>query len=227
MIEKSMNEIRIYSATKGKKEDTNLYKSLKEYKACYAYKDLIFKENNTESLQKCYNGFIEHARSNSIDIALFVHDDVHINCTDLYSRLIDSAKDYPVFGVAGATACKIGDPALWHLMSEKKDQRGCVAHGTREQYAYSSFGYLPSRCVLIDGVLIGVTIKDLPIEVKFDESYPSKFHYYDLDFSLECNRNKVKMGIVDIPIIHASPGLTNPNEEFYKGQEYFINKWKK
>ena len=35
------------------------------------------------------------------------------------------------------------------------------------------------------------------------------------------------MGIVDIPIIHSSPGLTNPNEEFYKGQEYFIKKWKK
>lgn len=34
------------------------------------------------------------------------------------------------------------------------------------------------------------------------------------------------MGVVDIPIIHSSPGLTDPNREYYKGQEYFINKWK-
>ena len=218
--------IKIYSATKGKKEDTNIYKSIKEYKTYYAYKDLIIKENNTESLQKCYNEFIEHARSNNIDIALLIHDDVHINCSDLYNRLVHSAESFNVFGVAGAVSCKIGNPALWHLMSEKQDQRGCVAHGSREQYAYSSFGPLPSRSLLIDGVLIGININSLPAKVKFDETYPSKFHYYDLDFSLECNRNSVKIGVVDIPIIHQSPGLTNPNEEFYKGQDYFIKKWK-
>ena len=40
-------------------------------------------------------------------------------------------------------------------------------------------------------------------------------------------KNSVKIGVVDIPIIHSSPGLTNPNKEFYEGQKYFINKWKK
>tara|TARA_A100000171_G_scaffold22048_1_gene20483 strand:- start:1042 stop:1725 length:684 start_codon:yes stop_codon:yes gene_type:complete len=226
MIEKSMNKIRIYSATKGKKEDTNLYKSIKEYKSCYAYKDLSFKENNKESLQKCYNTFLEDARRNSIDIAVIIHDDVYINCYDLYARLQDSAEYYTVFGVAGASSCKISNPALWHIMSERKDQRGCVAHGTPGQYSYTSFGPVPGRCLLIDGVLIGIDINKLPENVRFDESYPSKWHYYDLDFSLECNRNKVKIGVVDIPIIHESPGLTNPNQEFYKGQEYFIKKWK-
>lgn len=215
---------KIYAATKGKKEDTKLYKSVS---IDYYNIPIHYEENNTESLQKCYNNFLGDARRNNIDIAVFVHDDVYINCRDLLDRLERSAKDYTVFGLAGATTCKIGKPALWHLMSERKDQRGCVAHGTREQYSYTSFGPIPGRCLLIDGVFIGINIKDLPINVKFDESYPSKFHYYDLDFSLECNKNKVKVGVVDIPIIHSSPGLTNPNEEFYKGQEYFTNKWKK
>ena len=226
MIEKIMLEppmkCKIYTATKGKKEDTSLFKSLNSTLHLLTY----YEEYNTKSLQQCYNSFLRDARSNSVDIAVFIHDDVYINTGDFYSRLVSSSKKFSVFGVAGASACKISNPALWHLMSQKQDQRGCVAHGTKEQYAYTSFGPIPGRCLLIDGVFIGITINDLPTEVKFDESYPSKFHYYDLDFSLECNRNKVKMGVVDIPIIHQSPGLTNPDEDFFKGQDYFIKKWK-
>ena len=229
MIEKNMKSIKIYTATKGKKEDTQLYKSLPNSLRLVdgVVHPTHYEENNTKSLQECYNSFLRDARSNNIDIAVFIHDDVIINTGDLRTRLVDASEKFSVFGLAGATTCKVGIPALWHLMSERKDQRGCVAHGTNEKYHYTSFGYIPSRCLLIDGVFIGININDLPLEVKFDETYPSKFHYYDLDFCLECNKNDVIMGIVDIPIIHSSPGLTNPNEEFYKGQEYFIKKWKK
>ncbi len=215
---------KIYTTTKGKKEKTALYESVK---INYYQLPIHYEENNTKSLQLCYNKFLEDARRNSIDIAVIVHDDVFINCSDLLDRLARASKMYTVFGLAGAISCKISDPALWHLMSERKDHRGCVAHGTREHYSYTSFGPLPSRCLLIDGVFIGVNINNLPTKVKFDESYPSKFHFYDLDFSLECNKNNVKIGVVDIPIIHQSPGLTKPNNEFYEGQRYFIKKWKK
>jgi hypothetical protein len=205
-----MSTIKIYTATKGKKQDTVLYK-----------------ENNRDSLQKCYNEFLDDANNNGVDIACFVHDDVYINCNDFKERIINSAYKYQVFGLAGATNCKIKEPALWHLMSERKDQRGCVAHGNEKEYMYTSFGPIPSRALLIDGVLIGINVKEIPDTLKFDESYPSRFHYYDLDFSLECNRNKIKIGVVDIPIIHQSPGLTDPSKEFFEGQKYFINKWKK
>ena len=218
-----MSNIKIYAATKGKKEDTPLHKSFKYGESI----NIDFNENNKESLQKCYNAFLEDARRNGVDIAAFIHDDVFLNTDDLRTRLIRSTNSYTVFGLAGATSCKIGNPALWHLMSERKDQRGCVAHGSSEQYHYTSFGPIPSRCLLIDGVFIGINIKELPPTVKFDESYPSRFHYYDLDFSLECNKNGVKIGVVDIPIIHSSPGLTNPDKEFYDGQQYFIDKWTK
>ena len=178
-------------------------------------------------MQSCYNNFLEDARTNNIDICMFIHDDVFINCRDLLHRLDNYGKMYTVFGLAGASTCKVKEPALWHLMSERKDQRGNVAHGHSNQYQYTSFGPIPGRVLVIDGVFIGINIRNLPTNVKFDESYPSKFHYYDLDFSLECNKNNVKIGVVDIPIIHSSPGLTNPNKEFYEGQKYFINKWKK
>jgi hypothetical protein len=230
MIEKFMNNIKIYTATKGKKEDCILYNGLKSYNYYYDEKVCGFKvhyeENNTNSLQSCYNKFLEDARSSSTDIALFVHDDVHINTRDLYNLVSDAAEKFTVFGLAGASTCKIGKPALWHLMSDKQSQLGCVAHGTNDNYTYTSFGKVNKRALLIDGVFIGININKLPENVKFDESYPSRWHYYDLDFSLECNRNKVIIGVVDIPIIHCSPGLTNPDSEFYKGQEYFIKKWK-
>ena len=230
MTVKTMNNIKIYTATKGKKENTSIFKSLNATLADYGPImpfDVHYEEKNTKSLQTLYNSFLVDARLNNIDIAIFVHDDVYVNTRDLRTRLLDSARHYTVFGLAGATSCKIGSPALWHIMSKREDQRGCVAHGNEKSYMYTSFGPVPSRCLVIDGVFIGINIKELPENVKFDESYPSKFHYYDLDFSLECNRNSVKIGVVDIPIIHQSPGLTKPDEEFYSGQEYFINKWKK
>ena len=226
-----MEKIKIYTVTKGKKEDTLLYESLNVCLADYGPImpfDVYYGENNTNSLQCMYNTFLKDARKNNIDIAVFIHDDVYINTRDLRTRLQDSAQRYTVFGLAGATSCKVGRPALWHVMSKGQDRRGCVAHGNdNKSYIYSSFGPIPSRCLIIDGVFMGFNMNQLPENVLFDESYPSKWHFYDLDFCLECNRNKVKIGVVDIPIIHRSHGLTGPDKEFNKGQEYFIDKWTK
>lgn len=229
MTVKNMNNIKVYTATKSKKEDSVLYKCLNDNKhdsEITGY-EVYFKENNKESLQKCYNSFLEDARRNCINIAVFIHDDVYINTRDFYNLVSSSAEKFQVFGLAGASTCKVNSPALWHLMSEKQSQLGCVAHGTKDSYMYTSFGPVNKRTLLIDGVFIGINIKQLPDKVKFDESYPSRFHFYDLDFCLECNKNGITMGIVDIPIIHSSPGLTKPDKEFYDGQQYFINKWKR
>jgi len=221
-----MNNIKIYTATKGNKKDCVLYQCLQKYDFNQLGISVHYEEKNTKSLQRCYNNFIDDARTNDVDIAVFIHDDVHINTRDLYFLISEAADQYTVFGLAGATSCRVGSPALWHLMSSREDQRGCVAHGDKRTYTYTSFGPVPSRCLVIDGVFIGINIKELPLTVRFDESYPSKFHYYDIDFSLECNRNHVTLGVVDIPIIHSSPGLTNPDKEFYDGQAYFIEKWR-
>tara|TARA_R110002020_G_scaffold39449_4_gene117341 strand:- start:1807 stop:2481 length:675 start_codon:yes stop_codon:yes gene_type:complete len=224
MIERNMSKYKIYSATKGKKEDSLLYKSLS-----IDYYDIptLYKENNTQSLQKTYNEFLDDAYDNDVDIACFIHDDVFVNCNDLLYRLQNSVKKYTVFGVAGSVSCKVKEPALWHLMSGREDHRGNVAHGDQTSYSYTSFGPLPSRALVLDGVFLGININKFNKKARFDETYPSQFHYYDIDFCLECNKNGIIMGVVDIPIIHSSPGLTDPNKQFYEGQKYFINKWKK
>lgn len=178
-------KIKLYTATKGNKEDTPLYKSLN---IDYYNTEIHYEENNTKSLQFLYNKFLSDARQNNVDIAAFIHDDVFINCRDLLRRLEDSSRNYTVFGVAGAMECKVQEPALWHLMSKRESHRGNVAHGSPEQYQYTSFGPIPGRVLVIDGVFMAFNIKKLSSDLKFDESYPSKFHYYDLDFCLECNK---------------------------------------
>jgi len=223
----SQFNIGICFATAGKKEDTVLWKSINNLPDDFSKKTYIeYYEYNTQSLQAVYNKFLGNCRRNNTSIALLIHDDVYVNCGDFRARVINASKMFPVFGLAGCTSCTITLPALWHAMSKREEQRGCVAHGTEENYYYTSFGPLPSRVLLLDGLFIGINLDNIPSDIMFDESYPSRFHYYDLDFSLECNKKGVKMGVVDIPVIHRSPGLTNPNAEFYKGQEYFYNKWK-
>jgi hypothetical protein len=219
-----MSNILVCSATKGKKEDTALFKSSKKLLDQY-FLHFKFKENNSEPLQSYYNKCIQEAKNYKYDFLVLIHDDVYINCSDLWDRIQNNCV-YTVNGLAGSRGCNLKEPALWHLMSDRKDHRGCVAHGSEDQYMYTSFGPLPSRALLIDGLFICINIKQLPDEVRFDETCPSKFHFYDLDICLTCNEHKVSVGVVDIPVIHQSPGLDKPDETFYNGQRWFLNKWK-
>ena len=50
--------------------------------------------------------------------------------------------------------------------------------------------------------------------------------FYDLDYSMQCHKAGFKIGVGDILVTHNSPGLESFNEEFIKGQEWFLNKWK-
>ncbi len=220
----AFSEIKIFSATKGKKEDTALFKSIEGKN----YEDLFFfKENNSRSLHKIYNEIIEDCRDKNISTIVLMHDDVYINCEDFLKRVEESAKKFSIFGVAGAKSCKLGKPALWHLMSQKNEWRGEVAHGSMLDNFNSVFGPMNERVVMIDGVFIGINLDNLPRSCNFDENYPSKFHYYDLDFCLECNKQNLSIGVVNIPIIHESPGLKSQSESFLKGQDYFLKKWQK
>ena len=80
-----MHNIKIYTATKGSKEDCILYKCLEDYGQEHLGVSVHYEEDNTKSLQRCYNSFIDDARKNNIDIALLIHDDVYINTRDIYT----------------------------------------------------------------------------------------------------------------------------------------------
>jgi hypothetical protein len=222
-----LNNILIVSCGKGK-EKTLLSESVEKLTGSVELHEI---KRNTKSICAVYNDFIDKNTDCQDDTAIvFVHDDVYINCRDLHSKIEEGFKTYDVLGVAGTLNAQIKEPCLWHIMGEKQYHRGAAAHpinkepGSLEPYYITSFGPMPSRALLIDGVFMAVKPSVLK-KTRFDETNPARFHYYDLDFSLECNKNQFKIGVWDIPIIHMSPGLTNPDEEWKKGQDWFMNKW--
>ena len=215
----------IVASQKSRLQDTILYKSM--CTRCIDFSEVIFFGDNKRSLNTCDNEGIATCLKNDIDIAVFVHDDVIFNCSDLGHRIQKYANMFDVTGLAGNTTLNIKEPVLWHLMSSRENLRGCVAHGNDQKYMYTSYGPIPERVLMIDGVFMIVNLKKLPLNVRFDEDNPSRFHFYDLIFSMDCSLNKVKIGVGDVPIIHASPGLRDMHEEWKQGQAYFLNKYQK
>ena len=209
----------IFSATAGKETDTILYETADE--------KIVFKEDNKESLHKVYNKAIDFAIQENVENLVLVHDDVIL---ENYSehKLNNLFKKFDIIGCAGTTEVKLEPPALWHIMGGglgSKNLHGAVAHGDKKEKHMTPFGTYPKRVVLIDGVFIAIKRKVFS-KIRFDEKCPAKWHFYDLDYSMQCHKAGFKIGVGDILITHNSPGLTSFTEEFNKGQEWFLQKWK-
>ena len=190
-----------------------------------------FHTNNKVGLPSIYNQYINKDFEDKI--LVMVHDDLYIDDLRLEEKIYQALKTYDLIGLAGTTGpLNIQSPVLWHIMGGPKEKyRGCVAHfkekDNTKQLFSPSFGLTPDRVLLIDGVFMVAKVKTLlDNNIKFDENNPAKFHFYDLDFCLQCNQAKLKIGVWPIWCIHASPGLTNYTQEFLAGQELFINKWR-
>jgi GT2 family glycosyltransferase len=210
-----------FSATKKSRKDTLLAKNHS------AYNSFIFKENNTEPLPKVYNKAIDFATEENFDALVLCHDDVIIE-SDLAYRIPSIMNNFDIVGVAGTTECKLQEPALWHIMGGGfggGKLHGAVAHGDETQKVMTSFGPYPKRVLLLDGVFLCISRKAFT-QVRFDESNPAGFHFYDLDYSLSCHKEGMRLGVSDIMITHASPGLRDFTEEFRAGERWFLEKWK-
>ena len=210
----------IFAATKGKKEKTLLYKTLKG-------EATWIQEDNTNALAKCYNKAIDFAIEEDVDNLILVHDDVIL---ENYSteRLDNLMQKFDVVGVAGTTQVKLQSPALWHIMGGgfgSGNLHGAVAHGDGKTKHMTAFGPYPKRVVLLDGVFLAISKKVFK-KIRFDESCPAKWHFYDLDYTMQCHKAGFKLGVGDILITHQSPGLSDVTQEFKDGSEWFLNKWK-
>ena len=210
-----------FSATKGDRKSTLLASNHS------TFNNFIFKENNKDSLPAVYNKAIDFAIEEQFDNLVLCHDDVIIE-SDLVYRLPNIMKEFDIVGVAGTTECKLQEPALWHIMGggfQSGKLHGAVAHGNEIKKTMTFFGPYPQRALLLDGVFLSISRKAF-LQVRFDEANPAKFHFYDLDYSLSCHQAGLKLGVSDIMITHASPGLKEFTEEFNQGQKWFLSKWK-
>jgi len=215
------NKLFICVATKGKKEDTLLYHTKGDL-------EVFFKENNTDSLQTVYNKAIDFAIKENMDHIVLCHSDIILENFD-YDKLKYHFNTYDVLGVAGASQIKVQQPALWHLMGGgfgKGNLHGAVAHLNGSQKSMTAFGPYPHQAVIMDGVFLAISRKAFK-KVRFDETCPAGFHFYDLAYTLDASLAGFKCGVIDAYVTHASPGLREFTTDWIEGQSWFLDKYKK
>jgi len=240
----------VVSCTRGDFLDTELYNSLLKYNvytcANMARTDdpdtsymkgnkfsLYIKTNNTSHLAKIYNEGKRVAIEDGYDTVIFAHDDVSIQDTFIKDKLTTAFESYSVVGLAGAVTIRPEKrPCLWHLMSNKDEWRGAVAHkavqADREFFGWSQYGVIPDRVLVIDGLFIACNVKALKdAEVGFDEWIPhGGFHHYDMIFCLAANKAGLKIGVAPIWVVHNSPGLLKKDDAYHESENYFLKKSK-
>lgn len=233
-----LKPVLIVSCTKETKEKTTLYKSLERYNKTTVPQtgftskfNVKFIENNNQSLSVNYNKFIDKKFLKKHDIILFIHDDVYIDDLECFSKLYSYIYEYKydIVGVAGGSDVQVKKPALWHLMS--KNRFGYISHPSGDDISepnlrtIASFGPTPKRCLVVDGVFIGLNLaRAIDTGWRFNESYD--FHHYDLSSCIDANKLKLKIGVAPINILHNSPGLKDYWDENYQQSERkFINEY--
>lgn len=221
-------KILIVSATKGVDSESLLFKThIKNLLPL----EFFMVQNNKDSLASVYNRYLTEKYRDYI--VCFVHDDVCIDDRLFISKIEAAIKKYDVFGVAGGSGSitiQPNQPALWHLISEKKV--GFAGHYDTQSKIddviancwVTTFGSSPDNATLLDGVFLCVNVeKVLEKGVKFDENCPAKFHFYDLLFSVNAKKAGLKLGVVPVVLFHRSHGLTEVTQDFLQGDQYFKN----
>jgi len=99
-----VRKLLIVSCTRGRKEETDLYRSLRKLGMdCF-----LFIENNQKGLSTCYNRILDE-KADRDEIVIFVHDDVTIGDVFLQEKITEAfnQKDFAIAGLAGTSDFKI------------------------------------------------------------------------------------------------------------------------
>jgi len=221
-------KVAIVSCTRKLKEEAHtlpLYRSWKDGLNTPNYKlDIVW--DNEDGMPVVYNRKLQEYKDTEVEFVVCVHDDVYIDDLKLYEKLKQAnGLGYNLVGLAGGLNPRLSDPALWHIMVDRNQQRGEVAHpaGNNNQTMTTSFGPTPSRVAIMDGLFIAVHMPSVSkTDWKFNENYT--FHHYDISSCIDANRKALKLGVYPIHVIHSSPGLlsihnkmwADSNEKFLK-----------
>jgi GT2 family glycosyltransferase len=217
------------STTRGSKDNTLFLKSIRKVPG--AEFEVI--ENNTEKLCVLYNRMaVKYMDSH--DIICFIHDDVYVDDLKAVTKLQKAVREnaYDVIGLAGGIGPVIRTPALWHLMCQRENLRGAVAHpaGDNQSIFVTNFGHTPSEVDLIDNLFMAFRTKLFKINsnFRFDEANPCHTHFTDMDISLQARKYGYRVGVWPIWTIHTSPGLRSFEDlKWQTGQKWFLEKWSK
>ena len=193
-----------------------------------------YETNNQRGLPDVYNKYFTKKVAKKHDIVVFCHDDLYIDDMKLRGKLYKSmfVDKYDIVGLAGATTCTINEqtPTLWHLMSDRKTWSGTVHHpagADTNMVMSSTYGPVPQRCLVLDGVFLAVNInRARETGWRFNNNF--KYHHYDVASCLDANEKQMKMGTCLVHAIHDSPGLSSVDDpEWKSSSEKFLELYNK
>lgn len=178
---------------------------------------------NAKKLPERYNHLINSYKHEDCVLVL-THDDLVITDKNWIDKLHKALEMYDVVGLAGGTNATISRPCLWHVMCSERS--GTVTHvNLSNNSTFNTHFGKNGRVLILDGLFLAFNPKKLFNQgITFDESNPCIAHFYDIDFSLTCNKHQLKLGTVNINATHCSPGLREYTQDWLKGEEWFLNK---
>jgi hypothetical protein len=187
-------------------------------KSGYKHNSYIVYENK-EGLSKTYNNFITEKNHNKR--LIFVHDDVIIEDLFWQEKLTLAFEKYDIVGLAGSKKCDLSSSIFaWHLMCPKEELVGEVSHAHQKKIWTTVFGPTESRALILDGLFLAVDVKKLlETNTRFDENF--NFHHYDITFCLNANKNKLKMGVYPIRVVHFGLGDSMNSQEWQESAKKF------
>jgi predicted RNA-binding protein len=176
--------------------------------------------NNSIGLTKVYNSFIKDEK-NKNNFLVFLHDDILLEDVFILEKLSAGFELFDIIGLAGTKKCDLSrSSCAWHLLSEPKEFVGEVSHSKDKMFWTNSYGPTPSRALLIDGLFMAVNVpKLLETSTFFDEDFD--FHHYDISFCLNANKNKLKIGVFPIKLVHYGLGDSMLTDDWKKSNEKF------
>lgn len=186
-------------------------------KSGYRTKAKVFFENK-KGLPELYNIFL--TENNKDKKIIFVHDDVLVEDLFFEEKLDLAFEKFDIVGLAGSKKCDLAQPPAWHLMSDRSEHLGEVAHSKDKVVWTTCFGPTNGRALVLDGLFLAVNVKKLlETNTKFDERF--KFHHYDITFCLKANKNKLKMGVAPIKVTHFGLGDSMNTPEWHHSGSLF------
>jgi hypothetical protein len=215
-----MEPVVIVSCTRkdpSQKDELPIYRSFVDgLNGGYCKLDLTC--NNSDGMPTVYNRKIEEYKNKDAEFLVCVHDDVYIDDLKLYQKLkyAYDKLNFNIIGLAGGLNPRLTDPALWHIMTERNQQRGQVSHpaGNNNQTMMTPFGPTPSRVAIADGLFLAVHLPSVTkTDWKFNENYT--FHHYDMASCIDANRKGLRIGVYPIHAIHSSPGLLSIHDKIW------------
>lgn len=182
---------------------------------------------NQRGLPGIFNARID--AQDSCEILIFIHDDVWIDEVAIADRVIAGLKTFDVIGVAGNRR-RVQNQPNWAFIDDKftwdakPNLSGRIAHGSDPVGTVSTFGVVPARCELLDGVLLAVKKSVLRAnDVRFDPRFD--FHFYDMDFCRSAREHGLRLGSWPISLTHQSTGAFG-TPQWTEKYRLYLDKWK-